>query len=172
VDVDPIAVSGVWRRHIPAGGDVWYEPPQPADGRWQHGSVAAAFYFADDEPTAWAEWYRFLAEAGVPPMAALSRDLWQWEVDVEVADLSTPDQLSRVGLPMPIPGQFQWPSFQSVGDELWRDGWAGLIAPSAARPASKILCLFRESRRAAGVEPLPPPVRHDFPPLVPRGMTT
>jgi hypothetical protein len=172
VNVDPVPAAGVWCRHIPGGGDVHYKPDDPADNRWQRGGTVDALYFAQDEPTVWAEWYRFLAEAGVPPMAGMPRDLWRWEIDVEVADLSDAGRLARVGLPMPKPGRFQWPMFQEVGEALWRDGWVGLTAPSAARPGAQILCLFRETREVAGARPVPPPTSHEVPPLVPTGMTT
>ena len=62
--------------------------PHPADNRWQRGEVVDALYFADSEETVWAEWYRFLAEAGLPPRQALPRDLWRWRIELpEVADL-------------------------------------------------------------------------------------
>jgi hypothetical protein len=57
-DVDATSISGTWFRHIPAGADIFYEPPDPPDNRWQRGSVVEAVYFADSEETAWAEWYR------------------------------------------------------------------------------------------------------------------
>ncbi|MBI5103844.1 MAG: RES domain-containing protein [Solirubrobacterales bacterium] len=166
------ALEGTWFRHIPAGGDVHYEPPDPADNRWQRGSVVEGLYFGREEATVWAEWYRFLAEAGVPPMAGLPRDLWRWEVELTVADLSDASRLARVGLPVPKPGRFQWPMFQVVGEHLWRDGWDGLLAPSAARPDHLVLCVFREERVVLGTRPVPPPTLHEFPPPVPQGMTT
>jgi hypothetical protein len=82
----------------------------------------------------WAEWYRHLAEQAVPPLVQMPRDLWTWALDVEVADLSTVERLAAVGLPLPQPGQRTWPAFQRVGERLWKDGWPGLLAPSAARP--------------------------------------
>jgi hypothetical protein len=109
-DVDATCVSGRWWRHIPAGGDVFYEPPDPADNRWQRGHVVDAWYFADEEPTVWAEWYRAVAELGVPP--------------------------------------------------------------AAARPGSRVLCVFRSSREVPGTDPIPPPRSIADPPLVPPGMTT
>ncbi len=79
---------------------MYCEPPDPADNRWQRGAVVEALYFADSEPTAWAEWYRYLAEAALPPQQALPRDLWRWEISLStVADLSNPARLARVGLP-------------------------------------------------------------------------
>ncbi|MDA8282834.1 MAG: hypothetical protein M0Z42_05935 [Actinomycetota bacterium] len=37
----------------------------------------------------WAEWYRHLAEAAIPPASALPRDLWWHQItDLQVADLS------------------------------------------------------------------------------------
>lgn len=56
LDVDVDAVHGVFVRHIPAGSDPLYLPPDPADGRWQHGAVIGDWYFADEPETAWAEW--------------------------------------------------------------------------------------------------------------------
>ena len=55
--------------------------------RWARGSVAPALYLADSEATVWSEWYRGLAEASVPPRRWLPRDLWELEVDVDVADV-------------------------------------------------------------------------------------
>jgi RES domain-containing protein len=172
VDVDPVAVAGEWWRHIPAGGDVLYEPEEPADSRWQRGSVVPALYLADSPETVWAEWYRFLAEAGIPPTAGMPRDLWRWRIDLRVADLSDVARLARVGLPVPKPGRLQWPAFQLVGEGLWREGWPGVLAPSASRPGALILCLFREARDIAGATPKPPPTLHEIPPVPPRGMTT
>jgi hypothetical protein len=44
------------------------------------GSNLAAIYLADEEQTAWAEWYRVLAEMGLPPTHQMPRDLWRWTV--------------------------------------------------------------------------------------------
>jgi hypothetical protein len=158
---------------VPAGADVLQETSDPPDMRWQHGDVVEGLYFADAPETAWAEWYRWLAEAGVPPIHALPRDLWRWEVALpRVADLSTEARLQEGGLGMPTPGRTDWPAFQSVGDALYRDGWPALLAPSAARPDGMVLCVFRETRQPRGVEPLPPPTRFDEPPPPPTGMRT
>ncbi len=81
--VDLTSIDAVWWQQIPGGGDVYYQPPDPANSRWQRGSTVEGLYFADCEETAWAEWYRFLAEAGVPPSMALPRDLWQWQIEIE-----------------------------------------------------------------------------------------
>jgi hypothetical protein len=55
-----------------------------------------ALYLADDDATAWAQWYRHPATRGLPPHEQMPRDLWQWEIDVEVADLSDALPASRV----------------------------------------------------------------------------
>jgi len=121
----------------------------------------------------WAEWYRHLAEAGIPPQRALPRDLWRWRVDAEVTDLRTGEKLADVGLPVPAPGRSTWPSFQAVGEELRRDGWPGLVAPSAARTAGLTLWLFRdEAGTVEGAEPVGRPRRIDTVPAPPVGMTT
>ena len=173
MDVDETPVSGVWLRQIPAGGDVYNEPPHPPDARWQRGSVVEALYFADSDETVWAEWYRMLAEAGLPPQQSLPRDLWRWEISLpSVADLSDDDRLERVGLPTPEPTRRQWPTFQPVGEGLHRDGWPALISASAARPEGQVLCVFRTARVVPGTEPIAPPTTVDEPPVVPLGMRT
>lgn len=173
MDVDATPVSGTWFRHIPAGADVHYEPPDPADNRWQRGAVVEALYFADSEPTAWAEWYRYLAEAGLPPDQGLPRELWRWRISLaEVADLSDDARLARVELPPPLPTRLQWPTFQPVGEQLHREGWAALVSASAARPEGRTLCIFRTGRRVAGTRPVPPPKTVSKPPLVPTGLRT
>jgi len=96
LDVDSTSISGMWLRQIPSGGEVHYEPTDPAHNRWQRGTVIEGLYFGDDAATVWAEWYRYLAEAGLPPEQGLPRDLWRWEISLpEVADLSGDDRLSR-----------------------------------------------------------------------------
>lgn len=173
MDVEGTSVSGIWWRQIPAGGDVHHQPDPPADSRWQRGGVIDAIYLADTEETAWAEWYRALAESGVPPQQALPRDLWRWEISLpDVADLSTPEKLERVGLLAPTPSRRQWPAFQEVGEVLHAEGWQALLAPSAARPGGRVLCVFREEQTVVGAMPIPPPQKFDEPPSVPRGMTT
>jgi hypothetical protein len=174
LDVDDIGVSGVWWRHTVADADAHHRPDPPADNRWQRGDVVEGLYLADSPDTAWAEWYRYISETGVPPEAALPRDLWRWEIDIDhgLADLSTPDRLARVDLPEPIPGSSQWPAFQIVGERLWTAGFRGLLASATARPEGRTLCLFREDRVVEGATPLPPPEHRTSPPRVPRGMRT
>ena len=141
--VEATIVQGAWLRHVPAGVDPGQRPQPPGDNRWQRGAVIDAVYLADSEACAWAEWCRRLAEAAVPPGFAMPRDLWRYEVAPrEVADLSDPARLAGVGLPQPEPGRPSWPAFQAVGERLHDEGWRGLLAPSAARPASKILAVF------------------------------
>jgi len=171
LDVDGAPAGGVWFRHVPAGGEPLHRPSRPADGRWQHGEIVEGFYLADSEETAWAEWYRALAEFGLPPLRQLPRDLWRFEIDIDrVADLSGPERLGRVSLDTPVPDRRQWPPFQAVGETLLGEGWAGVLYPAAARPAALALCLFRTNDSLPGVRPLAPPARHDEPPPLPRGL--
>jgi hypothetical protein len=121
----------------------------------------------------WAEWYRHLAEKGIPPNEQTPRRVWQWDADVRVANLSTAARLTRVGLAAPTPGRRTWSPYQNIGHQIWMEGWVGLLAPSAARPAGKVLCLFREGRQAiAGVRPIGRGRRIEEPPAPPTGMTT
>jgi RES domain-containing protein len=173
-NVERASVSGVFFRHVPAGGAPLFRPEHPADGRWQRDDVIEGFYLAGDEPTAWAEWYRALAELAIPPMRQMPRDLWRFNVHIEgVADLSSAERLAEVGLPPPMPLRSQWPRFQAVGESLAADGWPGILYPSAARSESKpALCLFRREPGLQGVHPLGPPTRHEEPPAPPGGLRT
>ncbi len=83
---------------MPHGGDPLFRGDPPSDGRWQRGEVVGGMYFADSEATAWAEWYRALAEFAIPPDRQMPRDLWRWQIGVErVADLSAPARRSHLG---------------------------------------------------------------------------
>ena len=81
---------------MPAGADVLDRPPEPADNRWQLGEIVEGLYFADSPETAWAEWYGFLAEVGLPPDRSLPRDLWRWEITLpNVANLTDSERATR-----------------------------------------------------------------------------
>ena len=173
MDVDAISLAGVWYRQIPTRSEPTYRPAHPADARWQRGAVVEAIYLADSEATAWAEWYRALAEAALPPGRALPRDLWRWEVDLaSVADLSTEPQRARVGLAPLVPSRVQWPACQAVGEQLHADGWPALVSASAARPEGRTLCIFRTEDEITGATPVPPPATLADPPVVPTGLRT
>ena len=173
LDVDTGSIHDFFVRHIPHGGDPFYQPSEPADGRWQHGATVAAWYFADEPDTAWAEWYRALAGTGLPPAQALPRDLWRWRIDLDrVALLDDDTRLARVGLPPPQPTQQQWPAYQNVGDALHDEGYDALVVASAARPTHRNLVVFRSEDDPAGCTPQPPPTLTTDVPLVPKGMRT
>jgi RES domain-containing protein len=171
--IERVSVAGSWWRQTPHGSDpLWLATP-PSSGRWQHGATVAAIYLADDEQTAWAEWYRALAEIAMPPTHGMPRDLWRWTIAVgEIADLSTPEKLARLDLPVLRPGRRMWAPFQAAGEQLHGDGYRGILYPSAARPDHKALCLFREGALIPGAEPQRPPVTHRDPPAPPTGMRT
>jgi hypothetical protein len=173
LDVDATRIAGRWLKHAYAGAEPLQRRDPPPDNRWQRGATVDAVYLADEEDTVWAEWYRHLAELGVPPNEQMPRDLWAWQVDVEVADLSDAGRLARVSLTPPRPGRRSWPPYQQVGETLAAESWSGLVAPSAARPAHLVLCLFREADESpVGARPIPPPTRVGQPPAPPTGMTT
>src|SRR5207253_885445 len=139
----------------------------------QRGQIVDALYLADTEGTLWAEWYRHLAERGIPPLQQLPRDLWRYQAPrLEVADLRTTDRLARVGLGPTTPGRKSWTAYQQVGETLWREGWPGLLAPSAARADGLILCLFVADPTSLPARPLPPPRLVREPPAPPVGMRT
>lgn len=175
LDVEAVrSLPRTWLRQIPHGRDPVERPTPPPDGRWQRGSVVDALYLAENEDCMWAEWYRHLAESGIPPERALPRDVWRFAVEnLRVTDLSTPDLLDAVGLPLPIPGRFGWPAFQAVGEQLHGEGWEGLIAPSAAKETNLVLCVFLGSPGfPGGVNPVSPARTVDKVPSVPTGLRT
>ncbi|HEY5198661.1 MAG TPA: RES family NAD+ phosphorylase [Solirubrobacteraceae bacterium] len=174
LDVEPTTTGGRWYRHTPAGADPLARPSPPDDNRWQRGHVIDALYLCDTEDCVWAEWYRHLAERGVPPHTALPRDLWTYKITaVTLADLRTTSGLARVGLTHPAPGRRDWPAFQAVGEQLYRDGFTGLIAPSAAPPQNLVLCVFLADQRLPDVAtPRHPPRRVRLPPPPPTRMRT
>ena len=172
LDVDALHVRGTWLKYArPGSGPLPYRNPAP-DSRWQRGAFVDAVYLGDTTETVWAEWYRALAEAGIPPARHLPVELWKWRVDLRVADLSDERRLGRVGLRVPRPARRDWPPFQAVGEELWKEGWTGLVAPSAARPAGLVVCVFRTAQELAGIRPAGRPRRLVEAPAPPTGMTT
>jgi len=174
LDVELTTVNGRWFRHTPAGMEPTARPVPAEDNRWQRGNVVDALYLCGEVACVWAEWYRHLAERGIPPELALPRDLWTYELAAfEVADLRTTERLARVGLPQPAPGRRSWPAFQAVGEQLHHDGFAGLLAPSAARPQSVVLCVFLPAATLPkGLVPQRPPERIAKVPAPPAGMRT
>ena len=168
-----VTVRGIWWRHTPAGLDPLHLATPPASNRWQRGGRIAGLYLADSRETVWAEWYRHLAERAQPPLDELPRALWRFAVDLEqVADLSDAAALAGVGLGGPRPTIDDWAAYQAVGEQLFVAGFRALLAPSAARPSGRVLCVFRAVPHPPGVRPCPPPERIDVPPAPPRGMTT
>ncbi len=165
-------MRGRWLKHTCPGSPPLPEREPPPDNRWQRGEIADALHLADTELTVWAEWYRHLAERMIPPLAQMPRDLWSSQVDVEVADLSTDEKLAAVGLRAPSPGRRDWPAYQEIGEQIAKGGWAGLLAPSAARPRREVLCLFRGEHGVRGAKPVPPARRIAEPPPPPTGMWT
>ena len=136
--------------------------------------MVRALYLADSPETAWAEWYRHTSELGVPPQHRMPRDLWRFEVDLaNVADLSTPDDLARHAIRSLNPSRRQWARTQPVGEEAWRQGFAALIAPSAARADGRVLAVFRtEPGKMQGIKPIRPAKRVDELPALPTGLRT
>lgn len=173
LDVEAAIVSGRWRRHIPGHADPAFRPHPPGDSRWQHGAVVDALYLAEDTDCMWAEWYRHLAKAGIPPSESLPRDVWDYEAAaITVADLSTRDRLDRVGLPLPSPRETDWPLFQEIGETLHEQGWPGILTVSAARPESQVLVVFLPSGEAPTELATVSFTHVDAAPTPPRGMRT
>jgi RES domain-containing protein len=151
--VDAVHAGGEWVRHAPHGSALLGRSKEPTDGRWQRGEVVRGLYLADEAATAVAEWYRWLAERGLPPEQAVPHDHHVWRPDVELADLSSAETLDSLDLEPPRPGRRTWPPYQEVGETLWREGWAGLMTMSAARPGAFVACVFEDSWPPDGCAP-------------------
>lgn len=130
-----------------------------------------ALYLADSIETATAEWYRSLAEWGLSPQDHIPYDHHRWHLRLELANLSDIERLRGVELDAPRPSRNTWPAYQRVGEQLWRERWAGLIAPSAARPGSLIACVFAADWPPDGCTPRDASTVEAIP-LPPQGMTT
>ena len=131
------------------------------------------FYLADTEATAWSEWYRHTSELGVPPSSRLPRDTWRISIAVsDIADLSAVGVLAGHGITELRPTRRQWPVTQPVGEAYFRDGYRGLLAPSAAHEGGLVLAIYRPLPTLPGLTSMPPPNRYaDLPPL-PTGLRT
>lgn len=169
--VEARELTGTWVRHAPSGSALLGRSAMPSDGRWQRGGKISALYLADSTSTADAEWYRSLAEWGLHPEDFLPFDHHFWEISLELADLSDSEKLAEVSLSMPVPSRRDWPAFQKVGESLWKEGWAGLLAPSAARPASSVVCVFADAWPPEDCQPVKA-TRVSKIPAPPRGMST
>lgn len=165
------SLSGPWWRHLPHGGDPLYLADPASDGRWQRGETVAALYLAEDAETVWAEYYRGLAESGLPVEMSLPRDLWRYDVRLDgVIDLSSAGALKEHGLQAPNPTRRQWPAFQRAGEVLWKAGAKAILYESAAHPGNRALCVFATDRGFPALEPVPPPGVFEHPPPLPRGI--
>jgi hypothetical protein len=89
VDVDTVAVHGKWIRHAHRSS-LLGRAGEPTDGRWQRGEIVRGLYLADEPATAIAEWYRLLAERGLPPARAIPHDHHVWEVELQLATSALP----------------------------------------------------------------------------------
>lgn len=171
-DIEAVPVTGIWVRHVPANADPMDLGREASAGRWQPEGTAA-LYLAADESTAWAEWYRHLAERGIEPLGGVPRDLWRFAVRLtRVADLSTPARRARADLAALAPDRANWPAFQELGALLAATGWDGVLSASAARPTGLVLCVYAAAASTPRVRQLPPPKRVERPPAPPTGMRT
>ncbi len=148
-DVDRTAIFAEqsWYRHISSRHPDPLGPvhlPAGLAGRWQQSDVVGALYLADSLPTMWAEWYRHLAEVGLPPNDWLPRDVYRYMFRLDgVADLGSAARLRRAGLTYPpLPSKGSWPASQVVGHDLYRAGHPALTAVSAALLRGRVLCVF------------------------------
>ena len=166
-----VSITGTWSRHVLAGADGLAASRGPNGGRF-NGPDRPALYLADDDATAWAEWYRWLAEWGQSPADHLPRDLYRITVDLaHVVDASSATARTTLGLPIRMrPSSRQWSAFRAVGERLAAEGAHGIRYASAARTRSLCLCVFEPGLAGLRIESAP--VRVIAPPPPPRGLRT
>jgi hypothetical protein len=102
------------------------------DGRWQRGEIVPALYLADRGVASLA------GRVGFSPQDHVPYDHHRWRLELEFADLSDIDRLHGVALDPPRPRRRTSPAYQQVGEQLWRESWDDLIAPSAAHSGSLV----------------------------------
>jgi RES domain-containing protein len=166
-----VSVKGMWFRHVHAGvGGLAVS--RGRDGGRFNAPGQPALYLADSEPTAWAEWYRWLAEWAQSPADHLPRDLYRIAVELtEVADLRTMAVRQQAAAPARMrPSRRQWPSFQELGGRLAAEGMQGILYASAARTRASCLCVFETG--IAQLRVAEEPVRVITAPPPPHGLRT
>ena len=83
-----------------------------------------------------------------------------------------PARLANVRLRPLRPTQHQWADTQPVGERLWREGAAGILAPSAAHMHHAVLTVFRTGPDVPGVAEAGPVTVHGEIPRIPTGLRT
>lgn len=169
--IELVPVEGTWFRHVYAGVDGLALSRGGNGGRFNPPDLPA-LYLADSEPTAWAEWYRWLAEWSRSPAEHLPRDLYRVAVELTAAgDLRTMATRQRAAAPGRMrPSSSQWPPFQEIGARLAAEGAQGILYASAARTRSLCLCVFEAGLAHLRVDG--EPVTVITPPPPPRGLRT
>lgn len=129
-----------------------------------NGPELPAVYLADSEPTAWAEWYRWLAEWTRSPAEQLPRDLYRVTVKLTgVGDLRTMAAREWAAAPGRMrQTSAQWPPFQQVGARLAAEGAQGICMRPRPAPA-RCACARRpwsdcasSASRVTVIDPPPP----------------
>jgi RES domain-containing protein len=166
-----VPVQGAWSRHVRAG-EAGLETGRGGRGGRFHRPGQLAVYLADSDATAWAEWYRWLAEQAYPPDQGLPRDLHRIAVDLDtVIDLSSGAARKAAGVPERLrPAQSQWAASQQRADRWRANGAQGVLYSSAARTRSLCLCVFDAGLHRLRIDG--EPVRVLAPPPPPRGLRT
>jgi RES domain-containing protein len=179
-DVAWMPVSGIWVRYTSLARrrtERRQAAQVPAPGRWQPAGARRVYLadsedtLADSEDTAWAEFYRALAERGQSPQDEMPCEVIRVRVELErVADLRTEKARRALGLPRIRPTRTQWPAFQVVGAQLLTADAEGVLYASAARTRSLCLCVYEAGLDRLSLEA--EPVRVVAPPPPPRGLRT
>lgn len=103
----------------------------------------------------------------------MPRDTWRVAINVaDIGDLSEMATLARHGLTEILPTRRQWPVTQPIGEAYHRDGYRGMLTPSAAHVAGQVLTIFRPLPAMPGLTAKPPPIEYAELPALPTGLRT
>jgi len=110
---------------------------------------------------------------GVPPAQRLPADTWRLRVHVsDIGDLTDPATLATHGIRELRPTRRQWPRTQLIGEAYYREGYRGILTPSAAHAPGRVLTIFRPLPKVPGVRAVPPPNHYTELPPLPTGLRT
>jgi RES domain-containing protein len=143
------SIQGAFYRHVAVGRD-----PRSGlgarinGGRWNPPDSFSTLYLAEAVETAAREFYRLARRQGLHPRDFLPRDLYTFEVELEVVlDLRLNEARERVGPSSAELRSDDARACQAIGETAHHLGLEGIAAPSAAGGGGIMLAVFLDRLR-------------------------